>query len=66
MKIKVAITSLASDGTVTVLIGETKYTYYDVDTAFYPLIKKLERRSKWRAVNTIKKLAKSFTKEVIE
>ena len=65
MKIKMDITSFASDGVVNVVIGGTRYTYFGVDTAFYPMIKKLERRSKWRALHMIKKLANSFEKEVI-
>jgi len=60
---KIAITSFASDGTVSMNIKGIRYIYYGVDTALYPEIKKAEKYSPGKALAIIKRSAKEFKKE---
>lgn len=59
---KMIIISLISDGTISVIINQKRYTYYGIDTALYPKIKRLEKFTPGKALSLIKKSAKDFIK----
>ena len=65
MREAIMISSMSSDGEVSVLIGDKYYTYYGVDTALYDKIRRLERYTPWKSLRVIKNSAKSFEKEVV-
>ena len=65
MRESMLISSMSSDGEVSVLIGDKYYTYYGVDTALYDEINKLDKYTPWKALRVIKQSAKSFKREVI-
>jgi len=59
------ITSMSSDGIISCLVNNMKYTY-SIDTAHYPEILKLRVFKKGKALNLIKQKGTLLTKEKVK
>lgn len=64
MKTVPILTSISSDGTVTISINQVGYTYH-LDAGFIPEIQRLFEHKPWSGLNLTKKKAYHFTKTLL-